>query len=102
MDLLLSKPSRILEGLSDILTREIWVVFQYFLLGCSVGELTDNHRNGNSHSADAGAASQDFGIKRYSFEHRESLLGAVSLLRLFYRMNTLETERYLAKLMQTH
>src|SRR5207249_9152174 len=73
LHLLLREPSRVAEGLLDVLALEIGVARENLVEGGAVRDLTDDDRDRNPHPANAGAAAHDVGIKCDAVEHRPLL-----------------------------
>jgi hypothetical protein len=70
LNLFLSKPGSVLNGLLDIVTFEIRISFKDFLKCRPVSDLSNNHRNRNTHAADACPAAHDVGVECDPVEHR--------------------------------
>src|ERR1043166_9365864 len=69
MNLLLRKPSGIFDGLLNVLLLQVGVTLKDLLKVSPVSDLTNNHRNRDTHSTYARPAAHDLGIKRNSIKH---------------------------------
>ena len=70
VDFFLGQPSRVFYGLLDVVFFQIGKAIQDFLNSRSVGNLSDDYRNRNPHSANAGPIPHDVLVKCDSVKHR--------------------------------
>ncbi len=68
-DFFLREPSGVLQGLLHVLGLQIRILGQQFVSRSTVSHLADDYGYGNTHSTNAGAASHNHRVKRYTIKH---------------------------------
>src|SRR5208337_3923868 len=69
----LGQPRRIGQCLPNILDFEVWVIGQHLVPTGPVGDLPNDHRDGNAHAANTGTPTENSWVKRDAIKHGFSL-----------------------------